>query len=110
MLNKDVNKNFSGKVYNITPYMEYHPGGEEELMRGAGIDGTQLFDEVWSEKFTQYLIFFHKKIKVFALVTSSNIPEIKVFHTKNVFYILLGIGKLIGLLIIFIFGFIICLF
>lgn len=30
--------------------MEYHPGGEEELMRGAGIDGTQLFDEVWSEK------------------------------------------------------------
>ncbi|XP_056016450.1 cytochrome b5 reductase 4-like isoform X3 [Ostrea edulis] len=35
-----------GKVYNITPYMEYHPGGEEELMRGAGIDGTQLFDEV----------------------------------------------------------------
>lgn len=50
MLNKDVNKNFSGKVYNITPYMEYHPGGEEELMRGAGIDGTQLFDEVWSEK------------------------------------------------------------
>lgn len=50
MLNNDVNKNFSGKVYNITPYMEYHPGGEEELMRGAGIDGTQLFDEVWSEK------------------------------------------------------------
>ena len=37
---------FSGKVYNITPYMEYHPGGEEELMRGAGIEGTQLFDEV----------------------------------------------------------------
>ncbi|XP_078324378.1 cytochrome b5 reductase 4-like isoform X2 [Crassostrea virginica] len=35
-----------GKVYNITPYMEYHPGGEEELMRGAGIEGTQLFDEV----------------------------------------------------------------
>lgn len=30
--------------------MEYHPGGEEELMRGAGIDGTQLFDEVWFEK------------------------------------------------------------
>ncbi|XP_062573054.1 cytochrome b5 reductase 4-like, partial [Saccostrea cucullata] len=35
-----------GKVYNITPYMEYHPGGDDELMRGAGIDGTQLFDEV----------------------------------------------------------------
>ncbi|XP_073531753.1 cytochrome b5 reductase 4 isoform X3 [Phyllobates terribilis] len=35
-----------GLVYNITPYMEYHPGGEEELMKAAGIDGTQLFDQV----------------------------------------------------------------
>lgn len=35
-----------GKVYNVTPYMEYHPGGIDELMRGAGQDGTQLFDEV----------------------------------------------------------------
>ncbi|XP_068209660.1 cytochrome b5 reductase 4 isoform X2 [Palaemon carinicauda] len=35
-----------GKVYNITPYMEYHPGGEEELMRGVGIDATDLFNEV----------------------------------------------------------------
>lgn len=35
-----------GKVYNISPYLEYHPGGEEELMKGAGIDGTVLFDEV----------------------------------------------------------------
>ena len=26
--------------------MEFHPGGEEEMMRGAGIDGTALFDEV----------------------------------------------------------------
>ena len=26
--------------------MEYHPGGEDELMRGAGIDGTALFDDV----------------------------------------------------------------
>ncbi|KAM4041426.1 cytochrome b5 reductase 4 isoform 4-T4 [Anomaloglossus baeobatrachus] len=35
-----------GLVYNVTPYMEYHPGGEEELMKAAGIDGTQLFDQV----------------------------------------------------------------
>lgn len=32
-----------GRVYNITPYMEYHPGGEKELMRCAGRDGTRLF-------------------------------------------------------------------
>ncbi|RUS78760.1 hypothetical protein EGW08_013476 [Elysia chlorotica] len=35
-----------GKVYNITPYLNYHPGGVEELNRAAGKDGTQLFDEI----------------------------------------------------------------
>ncbi|XP_077991492.1 cytochrome b5 reductase 4-like [Glandiceps talaboti] len=35
-----------GKVYNITPYFEYHPGGFDELMRGIGIDATDLFNEV----------------------------------------------------------------
>lgn len=34
---------FSGKVYNITPYLPYHPGGERELMRVAGRDGSKLF-------------------------------------------------------------------
>ncbi|NWW03765.1 NB5R4 reductase, partial [Oreocharis arfaki] len=35
-----------GFVYNGTPYMEYHPGGEDELMKAAGTDGTDLFDQV----------------------------------------------------------------
>ncbi|NXC79784.1 NB5R4 reductase, partial [Cercotrichas coryphoeus] len=35
-----------GFVYNVTPYMEYHPGGEDELMKAAGADGTDLFDQV----------------------------------------------------------------
>ena len=28
------------------PYLEYHPGGIPEIMRGVGKDGTDLFDEV----------------------------------------------------------------
>uniref|UniRef100_A0A3Q2QPP4 Cytochrome b5 heme-binding domain-containing protein n=1 Tax=Fundulus heteroclitus TaxID=8078 RepID=A0A3Q2QPP4_FUNHE len=35
-----------GLVYNVTPYMDYHPGGEEELMKAAGIEGTDRFDQV----------------------------------------------------------------
>ncbi|XP_063829512.1 cytochrome b5 reductase 4 isoform X2 [Ostrinia nubilalis] len=43
---KDAWLAIRGRVYNITHYLPYHPGGPEELMRGAGIDATQLFDKV----------------------------------------------------------------
>jgi len=39
---------YQGKVYNITPYLPFHPGGEGELMRAAGKDGGRLFMEVHS--------------------------------------------------------------
>lgn len=35
-----------GKVYNVTRYMDFHPGGVDELMKGVGIDATKLFDDV----------------------------------------------------------------
>lgn len=35
-----------GRVYNVTRYMEYHPGSVEEIMRAAGDDATALFHEV----------------------------------------------------------------
>lgn len=37
---------YMGKVYNITPYLPFHPGGEGELRRAAGKDGAKLFMEV----------------------------------------------------------------
>ncbi|KAH8746688.1 hypothetical protein F5882DRAFT_422712 [Hyaloscypha sp. PMI_1271] len=43
---KDAWTVLGGKVYNITPYVPYHPGGEPELMKAAGRDGTRLFGEV----------------------------------------------------------------
>lgn len=43
---KDAWMALNGKVYNITPYARYHPGGVPELMRGAAKDGTKLFGEV----------------------------------------------------------------
>ncbi|EFJ49789.1 hypothetical protein VOLCADRAFT_46640, partial [Volvox carteri f. nagariensis] len=32
-----------GKVYNIGPYMRFHPGGAAILLKAAGKDGTSLF-------------------------------------------------------------------
>lgn len=43
---KDAWMAIRGKVYNVTKYMDFHPGGTEELMRGVGTDATKLFDQV----------------------------------------------------------------
>ncbi|KAI4271322.1 MAG: hypothetical protein LQ337_006099 [Flavoplaca oasis] len=39
---------WQGKVYNLTPYMDFHPGGVDQLMKGAGRekDGERLFLEI----------------------------------------------------------------
>eukprot|EP00271_Cylindrocystis_brebissonii_P002545 TRINITY_DN13239_c0_g1_i2.p1 TRINITY_DN13239_c0_g1~~TRINITY_DN13239_c0_g1_i2.p1 ORF type:complete len:189 (-),score=35.20 TRINITY_DN13239_c0_g1_i2:930-1496(-) len=34
-----------GNVYNISPYLKYHPGGVEILMKVAGRDATALFNK-----------------------------------------------------------------
>lgn len=35
-----------GKVYNVSPYARFHPGGVPEMMRGAARDATALFRDV----------------------------------------------------------------
>lgn len=39
---------YQGKVYNLTPYLKFHPGGVAELLRGAGKVGEaeKLFIEI----------------------------------------------------------------
>ncbi|KAJ7547117.1 hypothetical protein O6H91_08G069800 [Diphasiastrum complanatum] len=34
-----------GRVYNISPYLRFHPGGIDMLMKGAGKDCTALFNK-----------------------------------------------------------------
>ena len=34
-----------GRVYNVTDYFNYHPGGSEELQRGIGLDASDLWDK-----------------------------------------------------------------
>ncbi|KAK3178005.1 hypothetical protein OEA41_000137 [Lepraria neglecta] len=45
---KDAWGVWQGKVYNLTPYMKFHPGGVDQLMRGAGKEreGERLFNEI----------------------------------------------------------------
>lgn len=38
----------NGKVFNITPYINFHPGGAKEIMKCAGRDGTSLFNKYHS--------------------------------------------------------------
>nr|CAD2146588.1 unnamed protein product [Meloidogyne enterolobii] len=33
-------------VYDVTRYLEFHPGGIPQLMRAAGSDATELFNEL----------------------------------------------------------------
>ncbi|KAK1148989.1 hypothetical protein N8T08_007664 [Aspergillus melleus] len=42
----DAWTSYQGKVYNITPYIPFHPGGKGELLRGAGKDSAKLFFEI----------------------------------------------------------------
>ena len=60
-------KYFVGKVYNITPYLEFHPGGIEELLKGAGIDSTTLFDQV-----SGFKIMFQLSLNFFCVHNTKN--------------------------------------
>jgi cytochrome b involved in lipid metabolism len=42
----DAWTSYKGKVYNITPYIPFHPGGKGEILRGAGKDSAKLFMDV----------------------------------------------------------------
>ncbi|MCO5562909.1 hypothetical protein L7F22_016545 [Adiantum nelumboides] len=45
-----------GRVYNITPYLKFHPGGVDMLMKGAGKDCTALFNKYHSWVNAEYLL------------------------------------------------------
>lgn len=66
---RDAWTEYQGKVYNITPYLPFHPGGPTELMKGAGRDVAKLFMEVhsWATEMVCYrnalLGFLRPKVK-----------------------------------------------
>ncbi|KAL3633332.1 hypothetical protein CASFOL_022859 [Castilleja foliolosa] len=43
---KDCWVTIFGKVYNVTPFLDEHPGGDEILLSATGKDATAEFDDV----------------------------------------------------------------
>jgi len=43
---KDLWVVINGSVYDVTPFVDEHPGGEEVLLDVAGQDATEAFDDV----------------------------------------------------------------
>lgn len=66
----------AGKVYDMTQYIRFHPGGKEELMKGAGIDCSILFDEVCMGASNPYSLTQNSATFLDAHLTSSFPPYI----------------------------------
>lgn len=45
-----------GKVYDVTPFMEEHPGGDEVLLACIGKDATADFDDIGHTEFAKELM------------------------------------------------------
>ena len=42
----DLWMSINGKVYDVTKFIDEHPGGEEVLLENAGMDATEPFEDV----------------------------------------------------------------
>jgi cytochrome-b5 reductase len=45
-----------GRVYNISPYMKFHPGGDDILMKAVGKDCTSLFNKYHAWVNSEFLL------------------------------------------------------
>ena len=68
----------NGSVYDCTDYISFHPGGYEEICRGAGKDATDLFNEVHSWVNAETML---KSFWLGRLVEDPSPPEVK--YTKD---------------------------
>ncbi|KAL3144400.1 hypothetical protein ABBQ32_004152 [Trebouxia sp. C0010 RCD-2024] len=61
-----------GKVYNVTPYLKFHPGGLDWIMKGAGLDATSLFNKYHAWVNAEFML---EKCVVGYLVVSTPAPQ-----------------------------------
>lgn len=65
----DVWFSIHGKVYNVTKFLDEHPGGEEVLMEQAGQDATDAFEDIGHSEDSRVLL---KKFYVGDLVKAGD--------------------------------------
>lgn len=46
-------------VYNVTEFLEYHPGGVDIIMDYAGKDATQIYNHVKNKRNIKYTLQYH---------------------------------------------------
>jgi cytochrome b involved in lipid metabolism len=65
-----------GKVYDLTKFVDKHPGGRDFLLLSVGRDATSLYESLHSEKMTKVLkyvhIFFFVGISIPVTMTTAN--------------------------------------
>ena len=62
---------YKGKVYDITDYVNQHPGGREQIMIAAGRDMTQLFHSYHKDHVASLI---EKKCKYVGDLVSDEMP------------------------------------
>lgn len=49
-----------GKVYDLTKFVDRHPGGRDFLLLSVGRDATALYESLHTEKMTRVLKYVHQ--------------------------------------------------
>ncbi|KAI0053604.1 cytochrome b5 [Auriscalpium vulgare] len=86
----------NGKVYDVTKFIDEHPGGDEVILSEAGKDGTEAFEDVGHSDEARALLppmlvgeFDHgdeAKAKSYQSTASAVAMDSAVQQTSNVFY------------------------
>lgn len=70
-----------GKIYDVTRYMDYHPGGRKKLMEAAGADGTTLFSKekkpILNPENFKFLVSYHPWVNLSFILEKYYIGDLK---------------------------------
>ncbi|KAH7660636.1 Cytochrome b5 domain-containing protein [Dioscorea alata] len=71
-----------GKVYDVTKYLDDHPGGDDVLLSATGKDSTEEFEDAGHSKSARELM---QEYFIGEIDSSPIIPELKIFTKEQTF-------------------------